>query len=121
MKYLDFLASTSDGKLTVTHILTKPPPIWRGLTGHIDDNILFNWISKYYKPAIPSRINIPTAQSASHSQLSQIPLQIPSSPPQIPSPNVNNFPLSTTPSIDDNYNWQMRSTFMNDPNNECFI
>ncbi|CAI2171545.1 10819_t:CDS:1 [Funneliformis geosporum] len=66
MKYLEFLASTSNGKLTVIHILTKPPPIWKGLSGHIDDNILFSWISKNYQippPAIPPRVNVPQPQS----------------------------------------------------------
>src|SRR3954453_13648808 len=83
MKYLDFLASTSEGRLTVTHILTKPPAIWKGLTGHIDDNILFSWISKYYQvppPAIPPRINTSTIQSINNFQ-SQIP---PQNPSQIP-------------------------------------
>ncbi|CAG8501913.1 16490_t:CDS:10 [Funneliformis mosseae] len=66
MKYLDFLASTSDGKFTVTHTLTKPPPIWRGLSGHLDDNVLFNWISKNYQippPAIPPRVNLSQPQT----------------------------------------------------------
>ncbi|RGB24946.1 hypothetical protein C1646_724956 [Rhizophagus diaphanus] len=122
MKYLDFLASTSDGKLTVTHILTKPPPIWRGLTGHIDDDILFNWISKNYQvppPAIPPRINVPTTQPTNNYQVqnpSQNSLQDPSLQPQMllttsysPPPIVNNYPTAPTPPpIDDNYNWQMR-------------
>lgn len=122
MKYLDFLASTSDGKLTVTHILTKPPPIWRGLTGHIDDDILFNWISKNYQvppPAIPPRINVPITQPTNNYQvqnLSQNSLQDPSLQPQMllttsysPPPIVNNYPTAPTPPpIDDNYNWQMR-------------
>jgi hypothetical protein len=121
MKYLDFLASTSDGKLTVTHILTKPPPIWRGLTGHIDDSILFNWISKHYQappPAIPPRINIPTVQTINNPQSqiqSQVSLQNPPLQHQMlltssysPPPIVNNYPTSSTPPpMDDISNWQM--------------
>jgi hypothetical protein len=97
MKYLDFLASTSEGKLTVTHILTKPPTIWRGLTGHLDDNILFNWISKYYQvppPAIPPRINTSTVQTVSNFQ-SQIPPQIPSQNPSQVTVTSSQMLLST--------------------------
>ncbi|GBB83499.1 hypothetical protein RclHR1_10200006 [Rhizophagus clarus] len=125
MKYLDFLASTSDGKLTVTHILTKPPPIWRGLTGHIDDDILFNWISKFYQvppPAIPPRINIPTMQTTNNPQYSQhsqnsSQVSLQSQPqmlltaPYSPPPIANNYPTSSTPPpMDENYNWQIRDT-----------
>ncbi|RIA89938.1 hypothetical protein C1645_170168 [Glomus cerebriforme] len=123
MKYLDFLASTSDGKLTVTHILTKPPPIWRGLTGHIDDNILFNWISKYYQvppPAIPPRINTPVTQIVNNNSQSQIS----STPPQMLLTSAYSPPSSIFPSIDENYSYQMRRDNLPGfiyPNNEMNV
>ncbi|CAG8583688.1 12338_t:CDS:10 [Gigaspora margarita] len=49
-RYLDKLELTSNGKLKVTYILKYPPKKWDGLTGFIDENIIFDWISKNYTP-----------------------------------------------------------------------
>ena len=47
-------------KLKITYILSKPPPIWKGLIGYIDEVLLFDWISQNYPvspPAIPPRVS----------------------------------------------------------------
>ncbi|RIB16729.1 hypothetical protein C2G38_1487788 [Gigaspora rosea] len=49
-RYLDKLELTSNGKLKVTYILKYAPKKWDGLTGFIDENIIFDWISKNYTP-----------------------------------------------------------------------
>ncbi len=60
-KYLDYLCQkVIKGKLKITYILAKPPPIWNGLSGLIDDTKLYNWISQNYSippPAIPPRLS----------------------------------------------------------------
>jgi hypothetical protein len=58
--YLDYLCTVLKGKLKITYILSKPPPIWRGLAGRIDDTLLFDWIYQNYSvppPAIPPRLS----------------------------------------------------------------
>src|SRR5437763_15475576 len=58
--YLDYLCTVLKGKLKITYILSKPPPIWRGLAGMIDDTLLFDWIYQNYSvppPAIPPRLS----------------------------------------------------------------
>ncbi|CAG8540148.1 15379_t:CDS:10 [Funneliformis mosseae] len=60
-KYLDYLCQILKGKLKITYILSKPPPIWRGLTGMIDETLLYDWISQNYSappPAIPPRLSV---------------------------------------------------------------
>ncbi|CAG8467977.1 2697_t:CDS:10 [Cetraspora pellucida] len=57
-RHLDKLEITSNGKLKVTYILTYPPKKWDGLTGYIDGNILFDWISKNYTPKPSDYINV---------------------------------------------------------------
>jgi len=58
--YLDYLCTVLKGKLKITYILSKPPTIWRGLAGMIDDTLLFDWIHQNYSvppPAIPPRLS----------------------------------------------------------------
>src|ERR1044071_8422562 len=57
-KYLDYISAVLSPKLKITYILSKPPPIWKGLIGYIDEVLLFDWISQNYSvppPAIPPR------------------------------------------------------------------
>ncbi|CAI2176968.1 15881_t:CDS:10 [Funneliformis geosporum] len=59
-KYLDYLCQVLKGKLKITYILLKPPPIWNDLSGLIDDTKLYDWICQNYSvppPAIPPRLN----------------------------------------------------------------
>ncbi|PKC15523.1 hypothetical protein RhiirA5_348937 [Rhizophagus irregularis] len=59
-QYLDYLCTVLKGKLRITYILSKPPPIWKGLSGQIDDGLLFDWIHQNYSvppPAIPPRLS----------------------------------------------------------------
>ena len=44
----------------MTYILSKPPPIWKGIIGFIDEAVLFDWISQNYSvppPVIPLRVS----------------------------------------------------------------
>src|SRR5436190_6328498 len=69
-QYLDYLCTVLKGKLRITYILSKPPPIWRGLSGQIDDTLLFDWIHQNYSvppPAIPPRLSLSNYGSASGS------------------------------------------------------
>lgn len=58
-KYLLYLQDQSDQKLTVNFVLSRAPPSWDGYAGHIDDSMLYYWMSTHYKieqpPAIPER------------------------------------------------------------------
>ena len=36
-KYLDYISGVLNPKLKITYILAKPPPIWKGITGFIDE------------------------------------------------------------------------------------
>jgi hypothetical protein len=45
-KYLEHLAITSNGKLKITYVLTRPPSNWEELSGHINEDILNKWFSK---------------------------------------------------------------------------
>ncbi|CAG8440194.1 7816_t:CDS:10 [Funneliformis mosseae] len=59
-KYLDYLCQILKGKLKITYILLRPPPIWNDLGGLIDDTKLYDWISQNYAvppPVIPPRLN----------------------------------------------------------------
>ncbi|RIB15516.1 hypothetical protein C2G38_1574489 [Gigaspora rosea] len=60
-KYLLYLQDQSDQKLTVNFVLSRAPPSWDGYAGHIDDSMLYHWMSTHYKieqpPAIPERPN----------------------------------------------------------------
>ncbi|GBB83501.1 hypothetical protein RclHR1_10200008 [Rhizophagus clarus] len=59
-QYLDYLCTVLRGKLRITYILSKPPPIWKGLSGQIDDTLLFDWIHQNYSvppPTIPPRLS----------------------------------------------------------------
>ncbi|CAG8624350.1 25369_t:CDS:10 [Dentiscutata erythropus] len=53
-RYLDKLEIASNGKLKVTHILKSPPKKWDGLIDHVDEDIIFDWISKNYTPKPPN-------------------------------------------------------------------
>jgi len=58
--YLDYLCTVLKGRLRITYILSKPPPIWKGLAGMIDETLLFDWIYQNYSvppPAIPPRLS----------------------------------------------------------------
>ncbi|CAG8599806.1 7905_t:CDS:10 [Gigaspora margarita] len=67
-KYLLDLQNNSEGKFTVEFIISRAPPTWKGYIGTIDDNLLYEWISKNYQPLrapeIPERPNIMQLQSA---------------------------------------------------------
>jgi len=68
-QYLDYLCTVLKGKLKITYILSKPPPIWRGLNGQIDDTLLFDWINQNYSvppPAIPPRLSTYGSASGSN-------------------------------------------------------
>ncbi|CAI2178890.1 18227_t:CDS:10 [Funneliformis geosporum] len=56
-KYLDYICQILKGKLNITYVLSKPPQIWKGLCGTIDDTKLYNWMSQNYSPTITPRIN----------------------------------------------------------------
>ncbi|CAG8456329.1 108_t:CDS:10 [Dentiscutata erythropus] len=66
-KYLLYLQEQSNEKLTVDFVLTKAPPSWEGYVGHIDDNVLYHWMSSNYKieqpPEIPERPNVSRSRS----------------------------------------------------------
>ncbi|CAG8535727.1 5775_t:CDS:10 [Dentiscutata erythropus] len=79
LKYLLYLQDNSEGKFTVEFILSRAPPTWKGYVGTIDDNLLYEWISKNYQPLqppkIPERPNIMQLlpnQSLTHIQTDEI-------------------------------------------------
>jgi NAD(P)H-flavin reductase len=49
-KYLEHLVVASNGKLRITYILTRPPPNWEELSGHINEDILCKWFLNNYIP-----------------------------------------------------------------------
>ncbi|CAG8464380.1 12977_t:CDS:10, partial [Dentiscutata heterogama] len=55
-KYLLYLQDNSEGKFTVEFIISRAPPTWKGYVGTIDDNLLYEWISKNYHPLQPPKI-----------------------------------------------------------------
>ncbi|CAG8632078.1 25349_t:CDS:2 [Dentiscutata erythropus] len=55
--YLLYLQEQSDEKLTIDFVLTKAPPSWDGYVGHIDDNVLYHWMSNNYKIEQPPEIS----------------------------------------------------------------
>ncbi|RIA86087.1 hypothetical protein C1645_350348 [Glomus cerebriforme] len=56
-KYLDHSVATSNGKLKIAYLLTRPPPDWEELSGHINEDILCQWFSKNHIPDISSLIS----------------------------------------------------------------
>jgi NAD(P)H-flavin reductase len=61
-KYLDQSAATSNGKLKITYILTRPPLDWEELSGHINEDILYKWVSKNYIPAVSTQESFASPQ-----------------------------------------------------------
>lgn len=54
-KYLLQLVAASNETLTITHILSeKPGHNWNGLTGYINQKVLFEWMLKHHAPIPPS-------------------------------------------------------------------
>ncbi|CAG8472965.1 5666_t:CDS:2 [Paraglomus occultum] len=71
---LEGFAALSKGMLTVTYILTKPPNNWNGLTGHINTEILNNWISHHARrdtifnqPSMPQPLTSSVGQDSYYS------------------------------------------------------
>src|SRR5437870_753788 len=58
-KYLDHIDQTLKGKLEIKYILFKPPTVWRGYSGLIDETLLYNWISERYSipPKLPPKFS----------------------------------------------------------------
>ncbi|RHZ69451.1 hypothetical protein Glove_283g157 [Diversispora epigaea] len=61
--YLSRIVSASNGTLTITHILSKKPEHnTTTLTGHVNQKVLFEWMSKRYTP-LPSPAQSPSIKA----------------------------------------------------------
>ncbi|SRR6266498_5113263 len=63
-KHLEQLIATSNGKLKITYILARPPSNWEELSGHINEDILYKWLTQNYASTITD-ISFPPISTSS--------------------------------------------------------
>src|SRR5688572_850317 len=68
---LEGYAATSNGMLTVTYILTRPPEEWEGLRGKINIRVLSSWLAHHMRREMFSNIGMTSPMSREFSSVNE--------------------------------------------------